>query len=118
MFNFPNPDINKFILQTLQKLFTLCTGTTFLTRVFEALAKFFIPWTLTCLRAVLRLAAPRTDVSRKPVWRAVSFQNRMEVRFVPAATRGFFFRFFARSSSRFFSLLSKRKKKPLAPRVV
>ena len=65
-FNFSNPDINKFILQTLQNYL----------QEFSKQSRNSSFLTLTCLRVV---------------WRAVLFQNHMEVRFVPAMTRGFFF---------------------------
>ena len=57
--------------------------------------------------------------NKKPVWRAVLFQNRMEVRFVTAVTKPFF----SRSSrsrlhlSIFTANNRKKKRNPLAPRV-
>ena len=94
---------NKSKLHTLQKLFTLYTLFTdvnLFTWVIETLLpKFAIPqfnsiarrFTHHCPTSRHVKLRKQTDPTKKPVWRAILFQNLMEVRFVTAVlTRGFF----------------------------
>ena len=127
--NFPYPDINKFTLHTLQKLFTLYTLFTdvkLFSGVIETLlTKFAIPsiWQhfapfYASLPHVQTYQITKTNRShKKPVWRAILSQNRMEVRFVTAVTREFFPASYPITASPFISLPTTGKKNPLAPRV-
>ena len=119
---------NKFTLHTLQTIFTLYTLFTDVI-VSPELSKHcsrnspfpnltdYAPFCASLLHVQTCQITKTKRSHKKPVWRAILFQNRMEARFVIAVTRGVFFPLVTIAASPLNFHRKQQEKHPLGPRV-